>query len=97
MARAFPQDEMREQVQALEAPNLFFVNGRGGVRDKNVRQKRRDGGGFVAASSDPSNVASSFHASLQKVFTKALLKGVDAKLEELSSETTGRCFSSGSP
>ena len=74
---AFPDEAERREIETFEQPNLFFKDG---TRDSDMRQRRRDGAGFVRVckASEP---ASAYLRRLCGFFSAPLLAELDAALE----------------
>ena len=72
---AFSVAEDRERIEKFTAPNRQFVNGKGGERDKEMRQKTRDGK-FCIVSTE-SAPASKYLQGLCGVLTGAVLTRID--------------------
>jgi hypothetical protein len=75
LTKAFPSDQGRELIENFEVPNLQFINGKGGERNCEMRQKTRDGK-FCAAST-PSTPVSKYLQALCKALTAAALARID--------------------
>eukprot|EP00966_Prymnesium_polylepis_P271540 6273580-Prymnesium_polylepis.1 len=77
---AFPTAGERDRIESFEVPNLQFLNGKGGKRDGNMRQKTRDGKFCTAQTHVFGQLMSS---SYLRKLCATLTPSVLAKLDEM--------------
>eukprot|EP00966_Prymnesium_polylepis_P270616 6251836-Prymnesium_polylepis.1 len=76
---AFPSPDDRDRIERLVVPNLQFLDGEGGARDPQMRQKTRDG--KWAAASRAAQPTSKYLSGLCSVLTPDVLTSMDAMMD----------------
>eukprot|EP00966_Prymnesium_polylepis_P009559 220508-Prymnesium_polylepis.1 len=76
---AFPSAEERARVEGFAVPNRQFLDGKGGERDKEMRQKVRSGS-WASVSAEP-EPASAYLRELCSALTPSALARIDAALK----------------
>ena len=83
---AFPTPEARATIEGFSVPNRQFLDGKGGERDREMRQKARgQQAGEWAAVSTHAEPASIYLQRLCAILTPAVLTAIDAVLEKRGS------------